>query len=211
MEKKLIKYCFGFSEKREFDENRGVIMFFAVLDVIGLIILCFGRYFPKIRDWIPENYWIVGFFMEMLFIPALITNAWPFFKYQKAVRKKKEEYEKAPEFAGQVADFAAAQSVNKDYVRIGQQYVFGREGNGPVRIQYIKEIWVECFMSITLWGQMADGQTYRIADIPNKECWTQFYHQCFEEAKQAIIARNPGVIDGGIKRKDFMTGEWVSR
>ena len=62
MEKKLIKYCFGFSEKREFDENRGVIMFFAVLDVIGLIILCFGRYFPKIRDWIPENYWIVGFF-----------------------------------------------------------------------------------------------------------------------------------------------------
>lgn len=211
MENKLIKYCFGFSEKREFDENRGPIIFFAVLDVIGLIILCFGRYFPKIGNAIPENYWVLGFFMEVLFIPALITNAWPFFKYQKAVRKKKEEYEKAPEFAAQVADFAAAQSVNKDYVRIGQQYVFGREGDGPVRIQYIKEIWVECFMSITLWGQMADGQTYRIANIPNEECWTTFYTQCFDEAKQAIIAQNPGVIDGGAKRKDLKTGEWVER
>ena len=211
MEEKLIKYCYWFTEKKDLDENRRIIMFFAVLDVIGLIILCFGRYFPKIGNMIPERYWIFGAFLLPIFIPALITNAWPFFKYQKAVRKKKEEYEKAPEFAGQVADFATAQSVNKDYVRIGQQYVFGREGNGPVQIQYIKEIWVECFMSITLWGQMADGQTYRIADIPDKECWTQFYHQCFEEAKQAIIARNPGVIDGGIKRKDFETGEWVSR
>ena len=212
MLKKYVRFIYYFpseariTRKNWFSKYRHVF-FFALIVAFGIFVMCFGRFLPKVGRAIPENYWIGGFFLSLLFGAALLTNLTPFFKYAKDVKKKIQELQKDPHLDDDVAEFEKAKKYSNGLVRLGEQTLFGCHGDGPVRIQDLEEVWYEVFMTVSLWGRTSDGTIHQLARIRDKDCPTRFYDQCYEEAIQALIAKNPAIQNGGRKKLNLQK-EW---